>query len=108
MPEMAVASSGWGTGYGSVPASSIGTTVTSSVTQHNKGTLVELIAATEHDGRWLSVAIVTGGVANGVTGFLDILIGAATEQILIADLPVVSRAINEGGGGPYLFPLFVP
>lgn len=107
MPEIGALGGGWATQYGSVPGSSIGTTVTASASADTKGTVVELTAATDHDAHWVSVTIVVGATA-GLTGLLSLLIGSSTEADLIANLPVTARAANEGGGGPYLFPLFVP
>ncbi len=108
MPEMPAQGGGWSQQYGSVAASSIGTTITSGASSSTKGTLVELIASTEQDGHWLSVTIVQGATGTNTVGLLDILIGAATEQVLIANLPTSTRGGDEGGGGPFLFPLFIP
>lgn len=88
-------------------ASSIGTTVTASASVNTKGAAVELIAATAHDAHWISVTILPGGTS-GLNGLLNLLIGSATEAVLIADLPITARAVNEGGGGPFLFPVFIP
>lgn len=107
MPEGAALGGSWSEAAGAVTASSIGTTVTANASANTKGTAVELIAATAHDTHWVSVTAVTGGTT-GNNGLLDILIGASTEAVLIPNLPVISRAANEGGGGPFLFPLFIP
>jgi hypothetical protein len=89
-----------------VTASSLGIAVTSGGSANTKGTTVELIAATEQDCYWISVTVVASTPA-GTNGLLDILIGASTEQVLIADLQVTNRGTDEGGGGPFLFPLFI-
>lgn len=107
MPEIVAASSGWGASYGSVPASSIGGTVTADAAANTKGTVVELVTATDQDAHWIGITGVAGG-SSGVTGLLDILIGASTEATLIANLPVSTRGANEGGVGQILFPLFIP
>jgi hypothetical protein len=67
-----------------------------------------LIASTAIDANWILVNIVSSGVNSNTNGLLDVLIGAATEAVLISDLPVTSRGAAEGGGGPYLFPVFIP
>lgn len=107
MPDLPAPVSGWTAQYVSVPASSIGTTVTAHASADTKGTVVELTAATEQDAHWVSVTILVGATA-GLTGLLSLLIGASTESVLIADLPVTARVAQEGGGGPYLFPVFIP
>lgn len=106
MPEFPSIGGSYSETAGAVTASSIGTTVTSGAS-NTKGTAVELIASTAHDAHWISVTAVSGAGATNGTGFLDIQIGASTESILIADLPTHHRT-NEGGGGPFVFPLFIP
>jgi hypothetical protein len=107
MPDLVAASSGWGASYGSVPASSIGATVTANASANTKGAVVELVAATDQDAHWIGIAGVAGS-SSGVTGLLDILIGSSSEATLIANLPVSTRGAHEGGVGQILFPLFVP
>ncbi len=107
MPEFPALGGSYSETAGAVTASSIGTTVTGSGSAGSKGTAVELIASTAHDAHWISVTILTGGTTSG-SGTVDLLIGASTEAVLIADLPLTHRAVNEGGGGPFLFPLFIP
>lgn len=107
MPEGPAIGGSWAQDYGAVTGSSIGTTVTASASTNTKGTAVELIAATAHDAHWISVTALQGATS-GVTGLLDILIGSSTESVLIANLPTTNKTGNEGGGGPFLFPLFIP
>jgi hypothetical protein len=108
MPEFPAIGGSYSETAGAVTASSIGTTVANDAgSSSTKGTIVQLIAATAHDAHWISVSILTAGTP-GTVGLCHILIGASTESVLIADLPCNNRAANEGGGGPYLFPLFIP
>ena len=107
MPEMPALGGYWSETAGAVAASSTGTAVTAHASADTKGTLVELIASTAHNAQWMSVNIYAG-TTSGLTGLLDILIGSATEQVLIANLPTTSREASEGGGGPYLFPVSIP
>jgi hypothetical protein len=107
MPEMPSLGGSWSETAGAVTASSIGTTLTSSASANTKGTTVELIASTAHDAHWISVTALCGATP-GITGFVDILIGASTEAVLIANLPTTLRIADDGGGGPFLFPLFIP
>lgn len=72
------------TGVGSATP---GAAVTTGGATSTKGTPVELIASTSFDAYWIS--IIAGGYASATAasdGALDILIGAATEEVLIADL----------------------
>ena len=86
-------------------ADSRGVVLTANASANTKGTAVELVASTEFDANW---AFITLTDASGGTSFLvDVMIGAATEQVIIPDLYMRSRA--AGGGGPsFLFPIFIP
>lgn len=109
MPEFAPVSGSKVSDIGANTSTSLGTVVTSDSAANTKGPVVELTGSTTHDAYWISIQCVNSlvGTANYV-GLLDILIGAATEQVLIADLPLSFRANYEGGGGEFLFPLFIP
>lgn len=91
-------------GFGQTFSDAAGTTITTG-TSNNKGTPVELIASTPFDAHWVEVMI---GRASGAVPFLiDIMVGAATEQIIIPDLVMRGRGTNDGGS-LYLFPIFIP
>lgn len=98
---------------GSVGTATIGTAVTTGAAAGTKGNPVQLIASTLFDAYW--VTIMTDNYAAATTasrGCLDILIGAATEHIIIPDL-----LFGNSGGisstakhGPkrWDFPLYIP
>lgn len=99
------------TNMSSVGTSSFGTGVASNAAADTKGSNVELIASTNFDA-WIVELIVASVSASGTArrGSLDILIGAATEDILIADLLVgqAPTASASLGYRSYLFPLYIP
>lgn len=107
MPEFPFVSGGVIRTVGSTSgASSVSTTLTAGGAANTKGSAVELIASTEFDANW--VLITFTDLTSGVVNFLvDILIGAATEQVIIPDLYATARG-NGGAFGPYLFPVFIP
>lgn len=108
MPEFPALGGSYSETAGAVTASSIGTTVANDAgSSSTKGTIVQLIASTAHDAHWVSISILTAATA-GTVGLCHLLIGASTEAVLIADLLATNRVANDGGGGPYLFPLFIP
>jgi hypothetical protein len=89
---------------GAVPGAAVTTDAASSST---KGTIVEQIAATAFDAFLLHVTVMGGSAAASNNSLaVDILIGAATEELLIENL--------LGGGAPgrglkqWLFPLHIP
>lgn len=97
-----------GTGAG-VP----GDAVTTHATESTKGTIVELIASTSFDAYWVRIMAFNYGVAGTASaGALDILIGAATEEVLIADLLMGNcgegSSSGNGDGKVWDFPLHVP
>jgi hypothetical protein len=105
VPEFSSIQAGLAKTYGSVPASTQGTTITSGGSANTKGSYVELTSATTNDANW--VLIHFGNISTLTNFLVDIAIGAATEQIIIPDLSVPGR--NTGaGGGSFLFPIFVP
>jgi hypothetical protein len=87
-------------------ANSLGSaTITASATPGTKGTATELIASTAHDANWIAVGLT--GAASSSVGLLDILIGAATEQVIVPDLFYVARG-STASAGSYLVPIFIP
>lgn len=98
---------------GTVGSSNWGTAVTTGASASTKGTPVELIAATAFDAYWIEVY--TADYARDVTasqGALDILAGAATEDILIPDL-LMGYSIRYDTGvsafcKSWAFPLYIP
>lgn len=100
---------------GTVGALDIGTTVTTASAAGTKGTAVELIASTNFDAYLL--CIMASDMALGATisdTMLDILIGTATEEILIPNLLAGSCAGGNGAtsfrllGRHWMFPLYIP
>lgn len=98
---------------GAVGAAPFGTSVTTGGTTATKGTPAELITSTAFDA-WMVSVIVSQYAASTVAsdGALDILIGAATEEILIPDLlfgAAGGETVNAGlGPRVWTFPLHVP
>lgn len=90
-----------------------GTSVTTGATATTKGTAVELITSTAFDSYLMQVTVHSYG-ASAVTARLavDILVGAATEEILIADFLAGFCGSLAGSSGPAVctgfFPLYVP
>jgi hypothetical protein len=95
---------------GDAGTSTPGTSVTTGASEGTKGTAVQLIAATAFDAYWITVlAHSYSAAATASECCLDILIGAATEAVLIPDL------LAGGCGSPtsnqfkrWDFPLLVP
>lgn len=90
-----------------------GLAVTTGGTTATKGTPVELVASTSFDTYLMSIIATGYGVSAGASECaVDILIGGATEAILIADLLAggCGSLGNLAGTGPkqWLFPLYVP
>lgn len=106
MPEFPFVSGGVVRTVGSVAgASTLATTVTASASANTKGTVVELTAATEFDASWMLVHLT--GTSAIASYLVDILIGAATEQVIVPDL--FCRPLTAADSWPpYTFPLFVP
>jgi hypothetical protein len=98
--------------FSGVGTLSMGTAVTTGAASGTKGTAVELIASTNFDAFLVEVYSSDYGLsATNAAGCLDILIGAATESVLIPNLLMG----NSGGKssvskGPkrWLFPLYIP
>jgi hypothetical protein len=105
MPEFPFVSGGVVRGAGATAGtSSAATTLTAAGSANTKGTAVQLIAATEFDASWILVQL--SNVSSTASYLVDILIGAATEQVIIPNLYAISKP--GGNASPYLFPLFVP
>ena len=98
------------TNMSSVGTTGPGTLVTASGVADTKGAAAELIASTSFD-TWIVELMVLGiaGSAASRTGSLDILIGAATEDILIADLLVGQAPGTTAyvGFRSYMLPLYI-
>lgn len=93
-----------GVGFGQTHATStFGTALTAGVSDA-KGSVVELIAATDHDAHWIEVMV--GGQTASIACSLDILIGASTEEVLIPNLTWFGR--SNDAGARWLFPIFIP
>lgn len=90
-----------------------GTVATTAGTTTAKGTPVEMIASTAFDAYWVKI-LASGYAAGGAVsqGCMDILIGGATEEILIADLLMgyCGGGGASAGNGPKMweFPLYIP
>lgn len=97
---------------GGVGTATLGTAVTTGASASTKGTPAELFSATDFDtDRVIIIASNYGLSATNSAGSLDILIGAATESILIPDLLMgYCGAIGQLGAGPKIwdFPLHIP
>lgn len=97
--------------YGGVGSSAPGTSVTTGASASTKGTPVQLIASTAFDSYLMLITADNyGASATTSRGCLDILVGAATEEVLIANLLMGFCGNAAGGNGPktWLFPLYVP
>lgn len=97
---------------GAVGTATPGTSVTTSGTASVKGTPAELIAATAFEAYWLTVVAANyGASATDAQCAMDILIGGATEDILIPDLLAGGCGdVSSQAHGPKIwqFPLYIP
>lgn len=98
---------------GTVGSITCGTSVTSGAASNTKGTAVQLIASTAFDAFWIKViAYAYGNTATDSQGCLDILTGAATEEVLIPDLLMGfcgTQALGMARGyKTWDFPLYIP
>lgn len=97
---------------GVVGVTNPGTSVTTGGAANTKGTPAQLIASTSFDAYWVCVVASNYGSSAATSeGALDILIGAATEEILIPDLLMgFCGGISNAHHGPkmWMFPLYVP
>ena len=100
---------------GDVGTLNIGTSVTTGAAAGTKGAVAELIASTSFDAYMIAIhAGDYGFSAVACEGMLDILIGTATEEVLIPNLlmgycsgPNLA-AIPASLGKNWLFPLYIP
>lgn len=102
------------TNHGTVGTTTPGTAVTTGGSASTKGTVAELISAANNtqDSWGITVVASNYGVSAGASeGALDILIGGATDDILIPDL-LMGNCGGPGGVGTmgrmWFFPLFIP
>jgi hypothetical protein len=98
---------------GSVGTTTPGTSVTTGGTSATKGTAVQLTASTLYDAYWIRVyAWGYSNLANAAGACLDILIGAATEEVLIPNLLAGNAAtlglLGLGCGKSWDFPIYIP
>lgn len=100
---------------GAVGSLNIGTNVTTGAAAGTKGAVAELIASTNFDAYLLGIHAADYGIsAIACEGMLDILIGTATEEVLIANLLMGHcagpnlAAIPASIGKWWLFPLYIP
>jgi len=98
--------------FGTVGSLTPGTSVTTGAAAATKGTPVELIASTNFDAFWIRITAGNyGASATTARGCLDILVGAATEEVLIPNL-LMGFCGSTGGANPGLktweFPLYIP
>lgn len=97
-----------------VTASTFGTSVTTGASSSTKGTTVELISSTNFESYLVHVVACCGSSNTGVadSACLDIMIGSATESVLIADLLAGGAPLwiggSEYGSKNWLFPLLIP
>lgn len=103
MPQMPVAHGGIGFGQ-TFATSTYGTTLTAG-SSNAKGTAVELIASTSFDAHWVEVMATNASGANSYA--IDLLIGSATEAVIIPNMTFRARLAADGGGR-WLFPIFIP
>jgi hypothetical protein len=101
---------------GAAGAASRGTSCTTGGTAATKGTAVQLLASTLFDVYWVTVLASGYGLsATTSQGCLDILVGEATEEVLIPNL-LMGFCGGGGSGGTTLqagmkrwnFPLYIP
>jgi hypothetical protein len=99
---------------GTVAAAFPATTVTTGAAATTKGAVAQLIASTSFDAYFVRImAMGYGAAAVASEGAMDLLIGAATEDVLIANLLMgyCGGAIGSGlmtGIKQWVFPLYVP
>jgi hypothetical protein len=98
---------------GTVGTASPGTSLTTGAASGTKGTAVQLIASTSFDAYWMKVIAHNYALAaTDSQGALDILIGAATEEVLIPNLLMgfcgTATTSPARGFKTWDFPLYVP
>lgn len=102
------------TNIGDTGTSTPGTSVTTGGAAGTKGTPAELIASTNFDAYWVTITASDYAAAGAAAqGALDILIGSATEEVLIPNLLFGHAGMHSNataGMGPkrWDFPLYIP
>ena len=99
--------------FGNVGATTLGTSVTTGASASTKTSpATQLIAATAFDSYLMIItAAAYGAAATTARGCLDIMVGAATEEVLIANLLMGfcgDIAVTNSGPKVWQFPLYVP
>ena len=97
--------------FGTASTGSI--TATTGASASTKGSVAEIIASTSFDSYMIAImASQYGASATASEGALDILVGAATERVLIPNLLMGycggNTADNLNGCKIWLFPLYIP
>lgn len=102
------------TNHGAVGTSSPGTAVTTAAASTDKGSVAELITSGNNTQDSWGITVVASNYAAAATasqGCMDILIGGATDDILIPNL-LMGNCGGPGGaeslGKFWFFPLFIP
>lgn len=97
---------------GAVGTATPGTSLTTGGAASTKGTAVEIFSATSFDTFWVTVLASQYGVATTASaGAMDLLIGAATEEVLIPNMLMGYCGRGDAAGqGPkrWDFPLYIP
>lgn len=98
---------------GSVGAATPGTSVTTGAASGTKGTPAEIFASTSFDAYWITIWAAEYSLsATASQGCMDILIGAATEEVLIPNLLHGHASQYTQGawvfGKVWEFPLYIP
>jgi hypothetical protein len=94
-----------------VETTSGGQTVTTGGTSDAKGSPAELVASSPWDSYWLTLMVFGySATITAAEAMMDLLIGAATEQVLIANMVMGYAAGLSGASGPrrFDFPLYIP
>ena len=98
--------------FGNVGVTTLGTSVTTGASASTKGTAVQLIASTSFDSYLMLVTAASyGASATTARGCLDILVGAATEEVLIPNLLMGfcgGLAAASVANKSWMFPLYIP
>lgn len=97
-----------GHNVGANTATSLGTTVTTSSTSNVKGAFTQLVAATSFDACWMVVTSPPGSVANSFACAIDIAVGSAGSEIVIAPNLVNPGSTFAAGQSVYSFPVSIP
>jgi hypothetical protein len=99
--------------FGAVGTATPGTSCSTGGSASTKGTAVEIFSSTNFDAYWVTVIASQYGTAGAAAeGCLDILVGAATEEVLIPNLLMGycggSTSTAGQGAKRWDFPLYIP